>query len=156
MSLETHIQVSDIHIATEEFTVAQMVELAEHKLSLEARVPEVQGKAFDLKDWYRSWKTSHAGKPLDEPTHVKVEAVDEFQALIPWSEAEKALFLYEQDGQPLKKGYPIRLYVPDGSSECLNVKSIVNIWFLHDPSLGEESTFGFKNRVTLDELKYKK
>ncbi|OCT11656.1 hypothetical protein A8709_27665 [Paenibacillus pectinilyticus] len=156
MTTNLCIHVSDIHSTTETFTVDEMVALAEQKLNSQDRVPEVQGEAFDLKGWYRSWKNTHHVEEREEPTHVKVEAVDEFQALMPWSQVEQALFLYAQEGQPLKKGYPIRLYVPDGSSECLNVKSIVKIWFLRDASLGEEATYGFKNKVSLEELKIKK
>jgi hypothetical protein len=156
MQTDMRIQVSDPHITKETFTISEMVALAEQKLALADRVPNVQGDAFDLKSWYKSWKSSRKGEYAGEPTHVKVEAVDEFQALMPWSQVDSALFLYAQDGQALKKGYPIRLYVPDGSSECLNVKSIVNVWFLHDTTLGEEATYGFKNKVTLDELKFKK
>ncbi|MDQ0873734.1 hypothetical protein QFZ77_002393 [Paenibacillus sp. V4I3] len=156
MQEDLRIQVSDQHIKNEAFTISEMVALAEQQLSLQDRVPNVQGDAFDLKSWYRSWKRSRNEGHAEEPTHLKVEAVDEFEALMPWSQLDSALILYAQDGQALKKGYPIRLYVPDGSSECLNVKSVVKIWFLHDQALGEEATFGFKNRVALDELKFKK
>ncbi|MCY9661226.1 hypothetical protein P5G65_25905 [Paenibacillus chondroitinus] len=156
MQADLRIQVSDPHLTNESFTVQELVNLAEMKLALEDRVPNVSGDAFDLKAWYRSWKNSRGGQAESEPTHVKVEAVDEFQALMSWSEVDSALILYAQDDEPLKKGYPIRLYVPDGSSECLNVKSVVHIWFLHDAKLGQEATFGFKNKVTLDELKIKK
>lgn len=156
MAAELRIQVSDPYITKESLTVSEMVQLAEQKLAAEDRVPNVSGEAFDLKSWYGSWKSSRGGTKEGNPTHVKVEAVDEFQALMPWSDLDTALFLYAQEGEPLRKGYPIRLYVPDGSSECLNVKSIVHIWFLHDAALGEEATFGFKNKVTLDELKMKK
>ncbi|SDN22461.1 hypothetical protein SAMN04487897_102201 [Paenibacillus sp. yr247] len=156
MQTEMRIQVSDPHITNEVFTISEMVALAEQKLALQDRVPNVQGEAFDLKSWYRSWKRSRNGEYAEEPTHVKVEAVDEFQALMPWSQVDTALFLYNQGGEALKKGYPIRLYVPDGSSECLNVKSVVKVWFLHDTALGDEATYGFKNRVLLDELKFQK
>ncbi|NOV01303.1 hypothetical protein [Paenibacillus planticolens] len=156
MQADLRIQVSDTHIKDEAFTVQEMVGLAETKLALEDRVPNAAGDVFDLKSWYGSWKSSRGGQHEGEPTHLKVEAVDEFQALMTWAEADSAVFLYAQDGEPLKKGYPIRLYVPDGSSECLNVKSVVKIWFLHDAALGEKAAFGFKNKVTLDELKIKK
>lgn len=150
------IEVSDIHNKNVTFTVPEMVALAEHRLNIQDRVPAVEGDAFDLKTWYHNWSSKGQNDGSEEPTHVRVEAVDEFQALIPWSQVDQALFLYAQEGQPLKKGYPIRLYVPDGSSECLNVKSIVKIWFLYEPALGEEATYGFKNKVALDELKFKK
>lgn len=156
MQVDNRIQVSDLYIKNEAFTITEMVALADQQLALQERLPDVQGDAFDLKNWYRSWKRSRNVDHAEEPTHVKVEAIDEFQALMPWSQLDSALFLYAQDGQALKKGYPIRLYVPDGSSECLNVKSVVKVWFLHDQALGEEATFGFKNRVAIDELKFKK
>lgn len=156
--MESHmrIQVSDSYNKDEAFLIEEMVTLADQKLNVQDRVPAVQGDAFDLKSWYRSWKSTHTSQQVDEPTHVRVEAIDEFQALMPWSQLDQAVFLYAQDGQPLKKGYPIRLYVPDGSSECLNVKSIVKIWFLQDASLGDEATYGFKNKVSMEELKFKK
>lgn len=156
MKADLRIQVSDLHIQNEAFTIAEMVALADQRVELEDRVPNVQGDAFDLKSWYRNWKNSRYSEYAGEPTHVKVEAVDEFQALMPWNQVDSALFLYAQEGQALKKGYPIRLYVPDGSSECLNVKSIVHVWFLHDAALGEDATYGFKNRVAVDEMKFKK
>ncbi|CAN7678786.1 hypothetical protein LJR153_005371 [Paenibacillus sp. LjRoot153] len=156
MQMNSLIEVSDLHKNKEAFTVDEMVALAELRLNSQDRVPSVEGEAFDLKSWYRNWSNKGKKSAAEEPTHVRVEAVDEFQALIPWGQADQALFLYAQEGQPLKKGYPIRLYVPDGSSECLNVKSIVKVWFLNDPALGEEATYGFKNKVTLDELKFKK
>ncbi|NEW07801.1 molybdopterin-dependent oxidoreductase [Paenibacillus sp. SYP-B3998] len=149
------IQVSDLHIVTEELTVQRIVAIAKQVLPLEERVPDVQGDAFDLTSWYDSWKRHHVIE-APEPTHVMVEAMDEFQAMLPWSQVKQALFLYAQEGQALKKGYPIRLYVPDGSSECLNVKGVVKIWFLHDVTLGEEATYGFKNTVSLKDLKIKK
>lgn len=156
MQINSHIEVSDLHKNKETFTVDEMVALADLRLNVQDRIPAVEGEAFDLKSWYRNWNNQGKQRAAEEPTHVRVEAADEFQALIPWGQVDQALFLFAQGGQPLKKGYPIRLYVPDGSSECLNVKSIVKVWFLNDPALGEEATYGFKNKVTLDELKFKK
>jgi hypothetical protein len=156
MQTNSHIEVSDLQYHKETFTVDEMVALADLRLNIQDRVPAVEGQAFDLKSWYRNWNNKGQNRTTEEPTHVRVEAVDEFQALIPWGQADQALFLYAQEGQALKKGYPIRLYVPDGSSECLNVKSIVKVWFLNDPGLGEEATYGFKNKVTPGELKFKK
>lgn len=155
MQVQSVIQVWDIHHTIATFSAQEMVALAKEPLNIQDRVPNVEGEAFDLKGWYRSWKRLE-NEGDEAPTHVKVEAVDEFQALIPWSQVDQACFLYAQEGQPLKKGYPIRLYVPDGSSECLNVKSIVKVWFLNEPTLGEEATYGFKNKVSLDDLKFKK
>lgn len=156
MQTNSRIEVSDLHKNIESFTVDEMVAIADQRLNIQDRVPSVEGEAFDLKSWYRNWHNKGQNHSDEVPTHVRVEAVDEFQALIPWGQADQALFLYAQEGQALKKGYPIRLYVPDGSSECLNVKSIIKVWFINDPALGDEATYGFKNKVTLDELKFKK
>ncbi|OAS21302.1 hypothetical protein [Paenibacillus oryzisoli] len=156
MQTNSRIEVSDLHRNIQIFTVEEMVAIADLRCNIQDRVPSVEGEAFDLKSWYRSWHSNGQKRIDEEPTHVRVEAVDEFQALIPWGQTDQALFLYAQEGQALKKGYPIRLYVPDGSSECLNVKSIIKIWFINDPALGEEATYGFKNKITLDELKFKK
>ncbi|MEW9698277.1 hypothetical protein [Paenibacillus sp. SI8] len=156
MPADIYIEVSDAQITSENFTVASIVAIAKNTMPLQERVPDVQGDAYDLTSWYDAWKTLHHANDSVIPTHVKVEAIDEFQATLPWSQVNQALFLYAQEGEELKKGHPLRLYVPDGSSECLNVKSVVKIWFLHDAALGDEATYGFKNTVSLDELKIKK
>ncbi|WP_052036292.1 molybdopterin-dependent oxidoreductase [Tumebacillus flagellatus] len=91
-------------------------------------------------------------KPLSECTHVIFHASDEFQATIPLSELDSALLLFQQDDKQLKKGFPVRLLVPDGSSECLNVKSVVKIEFVAHREPGEQATFGFKNLVKPSEL----
>ncbi|MNI19384.1 hypothetical protein D3C73_728200 [compost metagenome] len=147
-----NIQVQDEQIGLDTYGVEEIVELAPLKLPLENRVPSVQGDAFDLKSWYKAWALSHGKTGAPSPTHLKVEAVDEFQAVIPWDELDQALFLYAQAGAKLAKGYPIRLYVPDGSSECLNVKSVVKLWFLHDSGAAKEASYGFKNTISLEEI----
>ena len=85
---------------------------------------------------------------------MRVAAADGFEAVIPWEQLDRAVFLYEQNGNPLKKGYPIRLYVPDGTSQCLNVKGVVDIFFLKDAGLGKEASFGFKNNVSIQNMKW--
>jgi DMSO/TMAO reductase YedYZ molybdopterin-dependent catalytic subunit len=143
-----------------ELTVKELTQLAPEHFTLEERVPGVSGQAIDLKLWFRSWTKRQQGEEAGaekEPVLLRVEAADEFQASIPWSQLDQACLLYAQaDGSPLKKGYPIRLYVPDGSSECLNVKSVVRIQFLYEGLASEEATYGFKNTVTPDQLKLKK
>jgi DMSO/TMAO reductase YedYZ molybdopterin-dependent catalytic subunit len=90
-------------------------------------------------------------KPLPECTHVVFHALDDFQATLPLADLGQALLLFQQDGEPLKKGFPVRLLVPDGASDCLNVKSVVRIEFVQaDPNQG--ATFGFKNLVSPSEL----
>ncbi|MCR8634609.1 molybdopterin-dependent oxidoreductase [Paenibacillus radicis (ex Xue et al. 2023)] len=138
-----------------EFTVDELKALAPLHLSLEDRVQGIAGRAFDLPTWYGAWQRQQGADSDRTPTHMEVEAVDEFQAKIPWEQLSQAAFLYEQNGEPLKKGFPIRLYVPDGSSECLNVKSVVKIRFTYQVS-SAEATYGFKNQVSIEELKFKK
>ena len=79
-------------------------------------------------------------------------ASDEFQATIPLDQLGDALLLFQQDEQPLKKGFPVRLLVPNGSSECLNVKSVVKIECAEGDRGDEQATFGFKNLVKPSEL----
>ncbi|MFC4768768.1 molybdopterin-dependent oxidoreductase [Effusibacillus consociatus] len=89
--------------------------------------------------------------PKPEATHVIFHAADEFAATIPISELQEAIFLYKSNGEPLKKGFPVRLIVPDGSSDCLNVKSVVKVEFVAaDPA--DPASFGFKNLVGETEL----
>ena len=91
-------------------------------------------------------------KPLSACTHVIFHASDEFQATIPLDQLGDALLLFQQDGLPLKKGFPVRLLVPNGSSECLNVKAVVKIECVQGDSANEEATYGFKNLVKPSEL----
>lgn len=143
---------------TVRWTVSQMAAIAPLHIDIAERVKGVSGRAFDVRAWYGAWRETagagaDAGEEAAEPTHLKVEASDEFCATMPWGELEQAAFLYEQDGMPIKKGFPLRLYVPDGSSACLNVKSVLKVWLLHDPTLGDEATYGYKNRISPDELR---
>ncbi|WP_282936968.1 molybdopterin-dependent oxidoreductase [Paenibacillus sp. RC67] len=140
---------------TEQCTVMEMSSLAPNHIPLKERVPGVEGQAFELKSWYDAWMNKRQVKTDREPVYMNVEAVDEFQATIPWEQLNQAVFLYEQDGKPLQKGFPIRLYVPDGSSECLNVKSVVSIRFEYGEAVNEAS-YGFKNRVSIEELRLNK
>lgn len=135
--------------------VEEMLAMNPDILSIEERVPEVEGKAFDLISWYKAWvKLSHQEEAA-LPTHLIVEAADEFMATISWPELQQAALLYEQEGLPLKKGFPLRLYVPDGSSACLNVKSVVKLSFIHQADLDTQATYGFKNTISMDELRKK-
>ncbi len=91
-------------------------------------------------------------QPLETATHVIFHASDEFQATLPIAEARGAYLLFQQDGNPLKKGFPVRVIVPNGSSECLNVKSVINIEFVRLEQPDQEATYGFKNTVAAEEL----
>ncbi|WP_235885389.1 molybdopterin-binding protein [Paenibacillus cymbidii] len=139
---------------TVRWPVSQMAALGPLQLDIGDRVPGVVGKAFDVTSWYGAWITTTGQTETGEPpTHLQVEASDEFCATIPWEELGQAAFLYEEDGKPIQKGFPLRLYVPNGSSACLNVKSVLKVRLLHDLSLGDEATYGYKNRLSPDDLR---
>ncbi len=130
-----------------------MAELSNDVFPVENRVPGTFGEGFDLLSWYsavhRSMTEEGEGlRTAGPPTHLTVRAADEFQATIPWSQLGKALFQYAVDGQPLLKGHPIRLYVPDGTSACLNVKSVVTLIIVSDAHLGEDAIYGFRNEIS--------
>lgn len=91
-------------------------------------------------------------KPRPDCTHVIFHASDEFQATLPLADLQDALFLFQQEEKPLKKGFPVRLLVPNGNSDCLNVKSVVEIEFVRQEAPEQEATFGFKNIVSADQL----
>ncbi|PZE21442.1 molybdopterin-dependent oxidoreductase [Paenibacillus xerothermodurans] len=150
------IKLYDEQNGKQEISVEELTKLAPLHVDLDERVPGAEGKAFDLKAWYRAWRNER-GVPSAavEPTHMTVEAADEFRATIPWNQLDQAVFLYEQNGSSLEKGYPIRLYVPDGSSECLNVKSVIHIHFGYH-EVPEKAAYGFKNQVSVEELKLRK
>jgi DMSO/TMAO reductase YedYZ molybdopterin-dependent catalytic subunit len=89
-----------------------------------------------------------------ETTHLRFLGADDFQAEIPVSDLQDAFFLYRQNGRPLKKGYPVRLYVPQGDSNCLNVKSIVRVEAVaYDGADAKKpASFGFRNIIRPEEL----
>lgn len=91
-------------------------------------------------------------QPMQDCTHVIFKANDEFQATIPFAELKDALLIFKQDGALLEKGFPLRLFIPDGWSECLNIKSVTTIEFVQNTYGESKSTFGFKNLIQLSEL----
>jgi hypothetical protein len=145
-----NIIVQDHWKGSEKITLETFIRMTE-SFPISERVPGVEGEAFDVKEWYRQW-SGHT----NTPTHLKVEAADEFQASISWEELEQAAVLFAKHGEALKKGYPLRLYVPQGTSECLNVKSVVHFEFIDAPNESKEAEYGFKNEISLEQLKYSK
>lgn len=98
----------------------RFVNLAQFKLGL-------TGSGFLVSSLYESIKGTNAQMPQG----IRVEAVDGFYAVIPWEECQTAFFQHaDENGSMLEKGGPLRLFVPNGSSECLNVKSVVYVEFL--------------------------
>lgn len=137
---------------------AEMAKLAGTSFKIDERVPGTAGEAFDWHSWYSAW-LHHAGKTeaAITPSYLIVEAADTFEASIPWEQLEQAAVLYQLNGEPLSKTGPIRLYVPNGSSKCLNVKSIVKLKIGYNAaSEQEEATYGFKHTFSADELRKNK
>lgn len=65
-------------------------------------------------------------------TQVVIQAVDGFVQQIEKEDCEQAFLVFKHKGEPLSKGFPARLYVPGRDSDCLNVKSVVEIKLLKD------------------------
>ena len=86
------IQVSDIHRKNETFTVEEMVALADQRLTFKIVYPPWREMPLISKRGTAAGKARGSMRDAEEPTHVKVEAVDEFQALMPWSQVDQALF----------------------------------------------------------------
>ncbi|GGD74342.1 hypothetical protein [Paenibacillus nasutitermitis] len=132
----------------------QMALLAGDAFALSDRVPEAVGEAFDFIRWYYAWRSLQGiGEKTPEPTHLKVEGNDSFEALIPWEQLAGSAIQFAIDGKPLHKGGPIRLYVPNGSSACLNVKSVAACRFLHDEASRGDVSYGFKNAFSPQDLR---
>jgi len=131
---------------------ADMALLAGGVFPIAERVPEAEGDAFDWGMWYEAWRKSNGLDQAPRPTHLKVEAADGFEAVMPWEQLDQAAVLYAAGGAPLMKGGPIRIYVPLGASRCLNVKNVVAMRVLHEPGRGSEAAYGFKNVFDPGEL----
>ncbi len=152
------IEIEHFLTAPARMTPEAMASLAGASFRIAERVPEADGEAFDWHSWYEAWialNKLEAGEAL--PTHLLVEAADTFQASIPWEQLQRAALVHALNGAPLKKGGPVRLYVPDGSSKCLNVKSIVKLSLvrLHEPDQLDAS-YGFKHTFTPADLRINK
>lgn len=136
----------------------EMAVLTNNTFPVADRVQGIEGEAFDLLEWYAEALKSVSEEggvqplPLLTPTHLIVRAADEFQATIPWDQLGNALLQYAINGEPLVKAKPIRLYVPDGTSACLNVKSVVSLRFVADSKLGDEAGYGFLNEISQIQL----
>ncbi|WP_028609909.1 hypothetical protein [Paenibacillus harenae] len=136
----------------------EMAELAGESFPIADRVPETAGEAFDWHRWYKAWlRYCGVHTPAETPTQLIVEAADTFEAAIPWEQLEQAAVLYSVAGEPLTAAGPIRLYVPNGSSKCLNVKSIVKLTIGQNAGSGShDASYGFKRTFKADDLRMKK
>jgi hypothetical protein len=152
------IMIEHFLIAPTTMQVEAMAALAGASFPIAERVPEAAGEAFDWHTWYRAWIAKQDLEARDSlPTHLQVEAADTFEASIPWEQLERAALLYALDGKPLAKGGPARLYVPDGTSKCLNVKSVVKIKLVRLQAEGQqEASYGFKHTFSAADLRMNK
>lgn len=69
-------------------------------------------------------------KPQPSATHLTFHASDGFAASVPLGDVVgKGIIVYKLEGKPLPKkfGWPTRVMIPKGPSECANVKSVVRI-----------------------------
>jgi DMSO/TMAO reductase YedYZ molybdopterin-dependent catalytic subunit len=130
------------------FTYEEFRRMDDEIVEPEKWVPGVKGNALRLWVLLR-----HVGLRV-ETTHLRFLGADDFQAEIPVTDLQDAFLLYRQNGRPLKKGYPVRLYVPQGDSNCLNVKSIVRVEAVaYDGADAKKpASFGFRNIIRPEEL----
>ncbi|MBB6672345.1 molybdopterin-dependent oxidoreductase [Cohnella nanjingensis] len=135
----------------DETTPEAMASKAGRSFSVDARVPGAEGEGFALLEWYGA--ASEAADDRAAPTHLIVRAADGFQAVIPWDQLGQALLQYAVNGRPLERGRPMRLYVPDGSSACLNVKSVTELRIARDAEFGDEAGYGFVNEISPGQLR---
>lgn len=119
------------------------------------RVEGAAGLAVDFRTWYAAWRAQVDAVGLtEEPATLRVKAKDTFEAQIPWSQlADAALGIADDDGGPLSRGGPVRLYVPSGSSDCLHVKQLVLLQFVQTSLPDEEASYGFKNVFSPEDLR---
>ncbi|MCC3375694.1 molybdopterin-dependent oxidoreductase [Cohnella sp. REN36] len=135
----------------DETTPEAMAAAAGRTFPIGERVPGAPGEGFAWLSWYEAAKTgSEGGAP---PTHLVVRAEDGFQAVLPWEQLGQTLLQYAVEGRPLEQGGPMRLYVPDGSSACLNVKWVAELRIVRDTQLGEEAGYGFVNEISPGRLR---
>jgi len=150
------VEIEHEQFGIELWTPSMMAELAGSVFSIAERVPGTAGLAFDWAAWYEEWLrliayTSQCS--LASATHLKLYAADSFEAVIPWAQLKDAAVLYaDEEDQPLVDAGPLRFYVPNGTSKCLNVKNVVRIVVSVDENGGAEASYGFKSQFSAEEL----
>jgi hypothetical protein len=137
-----------------EYTAEEWTRTAPVHFDISERVEGASGQAFDFMAWFEHFRAEKKEAIGPQPTHLQAEAADEFQAIVPWEQLGKAAILYAQEGKP-QSASGVRLYVPDGSSECLNVKNVVCLRFRHMPEQAGEAAYGFKNVIQAEKMKFK-
>lgn len=103
-----------------------MENLKDPAIPVEKYVPRKQAEAVYLSKLLGQFSIPSAF------THILVQAVDGFTQKIKKEDGDQAFLVFKHKGEPLSKGFPARLYVPGNDSDCLNVKSVVQIQLLHE------------------------
>ncbi|GAB7388861.1 hypothetical protein BSNK01_26990 [Bacillaceae bacterium] len=137
------------------FTYEEFERMADPDLLLAPYVQDETAEAVSFHKFMEKVKPFWEGE--EPPTHVVFHAADQFMAEVQFHELTSAFLLFKQNGEPLKKGFPVRVYVPDGSSNCLNVKSVVRVELrkYEGEEAAKPSSFGFKNTFSPEELRKK-
>ncbi|GBF73104.1 hypothetical protein PA598K_01389 [Paenibacillus sp. 598K] len=135
-------------------TAQQLRELGGDVFPIGERVPGAAGLAVDFHQWYAAWRAACGVTGTETPAALHVRAHDAFEAHIPWAQLDGAAFgIADEDGGPLRRGGPIRLYVPGGASDCLHVKQLAAMVFDEQPLPEDEATYGFRNIVEPAQLR---
>lgn len=135
-------------------TAQQLREFGGDVFPISERVPGAAGLAVDFHRWYAAWRAASGLTTAETPAALHVRAHDAFEAHIPWEQLDGAAFgIADEDGAPLSRGGPIRLYVPGGASDCLHVKQLAVMVFDERSLPEDEATYGFRNIVAPDQLR---
>ncbi|GFN30857.1 hypothetical protein [Paenibacillus xylaniclasticus] len=154
------VEIEHEQFGIELWTPSMMAELAGTVFPIDERVPGAVGYAFDWATWFDEWLhlITHTSQcTLAPATHLKLYAADSFEAVIPWPQLKDAAVLYANEEElPLEAAGPIRFYVPNGTSKCLNVKNVVRIVVCVNDDSVTEAAYGFKSQFSPDDLLLKK
>jgi DMSO/TMAO reductase YedYZ molybdopterin-dependent catalytic subunit len=101
--------------------IEDLEQWADPHIPVEKYVPQKEGEAVLLNKVITELSLQGAY------THAKFKAEDGYSQLVAIEDLASAFLLFKQGGKPLSKGFPVRLYVPAGNTDCLNVKSVVEI-----------------------------
>ncbi len=103
-----------------------MENLMDPTIPVEDYVPRKQAEAVYLSKLLERFSISPTF------THVLVQAIDGLNKKVTKEDADQAFLVFKHKGERLTKGFPARLYVPGNESDCLNVKSVVQIELLNE------------------------
>lgn len=103
-----------------------MVNLKDPSIPVDEYVPRKQAEAVYLSALLEHLSISPSFK------EILVQAVDGFVQQVKKEDGDQAFLVFKHKGEPLTKGFPARLYVPGQDSDCLNVKSVVQIQLLNE------------------------